>query len=89
MMIESWLMELSQMWLTKLALLWLTFNIFIIATSWYSVTVIKRRFPVWWKQNIADMAPPQTDYLDAVDAAHIHGRYFSVKPSSHVAKTSH
>jgi hypothetical protein len=62
-MIESLLDQLRQLWLFKVTILWAAIDLVVIITGWYAVTVIKRRFPNWWKRTIADTAPPELDAL--------------------------
>ncbi|MFQ5612725.1 MAG: hypothetical protein ACE5H9_11395 [Anaerolineae bacterium] len=42
------------MLLLKILVIWFAINVVILATSWYATTVIKPRFPEWWKRNIID-----------------------------------
>lgn len=44
-------------WLLKLGVIWFSFDILVIATAWYAVSVIKPRCPNWWKQVIVDSEP--------------------------------
>lgn len=41
-------------WLIKLFVIWFCFDVLIIATGWYGITVIKIHFPHWWRQVVAD-----------------------------------
>ena len=44
-------------WLVKLVVIWMSIDILMLATSWYGVTVIKPRYPDWWKRVIVDHEP--------------------------------
>ena len=43
--------------LLKLGAIWLCLDAIIIATGWYLVTVIRPRFPGWWRREIVDDEP--------------------------------
>lgn len=62
-MTEIWLEQLSQLWLFRFAVLWAAIDLFIIATGWYAVTVIKPKFPDWWKRTIVDVVPAELEAL--------------------------
>jgi len=62
-MIEIWFAQLSQLWLFKFAVFWAAIDLFMIATGWYAVTVIKPKFPDWWKRTIVDMVPAELEAL--------------------------
>jgi hypothetical protein len=84
-MAENWLASLTQIWLVKLLILWVAIDIITIATGWYGVKVIRQRFPNWWKNNIADIAPPELDYLHQTDAE---TGCFSVEPYSNIVNST-
>ena len=44
-------------WLLKFTVIWLSIDILIFASSWYAVTVIKPRWPNWWKRVVVDVDP--------------------------------
>ena len=44
-------------WVLKFTVIWLSIDILIFATSWYAITIIKPRWPNWWKQVIVDVEP--------------------------------
>ena len=44
-------------WVLKFTVIWLSIDILIFATSWYAITVIRPRWPNWWKQVIVDVEP--------------------------------
>ena len=41
-------------WLLNFSLIWLSIDVIIIATAWYLVTVIRPRYPNWWRRVIVD-----------------------------------
>lgn len=43
--------------IVKLAAIWLAVDLLIVATVWYLATVIKPRFPHWWKREVIDDEP--------------------------------
>jgi hypothetical protein len=43
--------------LLRLTVAWLSISIVVISTCWYAVTIIKPRFPNWWKQVVVDDDP--------------------------------
>jgi len=40
--------------LLKVGVIWLSIDIVTIATGWYAVTVIKPRWPAWWRRVVAN-----------------------------------
>jgi hypothetical protein len=44
-------------WLLKLGVVYLGIDVFTIATAWYAATVIKARWPDWWKRVVVDDEP--------------------------------
>ena len=43
--------------LVKIIIVWLCFDAVVITVGWYLVTVIKPRYPNWWRRVIADRDP--------------------------------
>lgn len=50
-------------WWVKLGVIYLSLDVFIIATAWYAATVIKERWPGWWKRVVVDDEPGQAPEL--------------------------
>ena len=84
-MTENWLASLPQIWLVKLLILWVAIDLIAIASGWYGFKVIRQEFPIWWKNNIADMAPPELDYIQEIPDETV---YFSVEPYRHIGNST-
>jgi hypothetical protein len=48
-------------WL-ELIIIWLILDIFIIASVWVAVNIIKPRYPKLWKRMIVDREPDRMDF---------------------------
>lgn len=46
-------------WLLKIVVLWLSFDILVMATSWYAVVALKPLFPNWWSRIVAAEIEPE------------------------------
>ena len=49
-------------WWLKFTVIWLSIDVLIMIIVWYASTILKPRFPEWWRQVIVDDEPDHVDF---------------------------